>query len=199
MKQRLLKQVEFLVEIDKLKTILRQTNLIHRERRENDAEHSWHLALAALVLAEHANEPVDLAKVIAMVLVHDLVEIDAGDTFCYDYEGYKDKAQREELAAERIFALLPEDQGRELRALWEEFEERATPEARFATALDRFQPVLHNLHTDGGTWRRYNITRPQVEERNAPMAEGSQLLWEYRSSCLDEAVVKGMLSEGRDE
>lgn len=187
MNERLLKQVEFLAEIDKLKTILRQTRLIHEDRRENDAEHSWHLALAAILLAEHANEEVDVAKVIKMVLIHDLVEIDAGDTFCYDYELARDKAQREEKAADRLYGLLPEEQGRELRILWDEFEERITPEAKFAAALDRFQPVLHNLRTDGGTWIRHGISRAQVEERNAPMAEGSVRLWEYIEELLNEA------------
>lgn len=187
MNERLLKQVEFLAEIDKLKTILRQTRLIHEDRRENDAEHSWHLALAAILLAEHANEVVDVAKVVKMVLIHDLVEIDAGDTFCYDYELARDKAQREEKAADRLYGLLPEDQGRELRTLWEEFEERKTPEAKFAAALDRFQPVLHNLRTGGGTWIRHGISRAQVEERNAPMAEGSVRLWEYIEELLNEA------------
>lgn len=199
MNERLVKQVEFLVEIDKLKTILRQTHLIHEDRRENDAEHSWHLALAAILLAEHANEQVDVAKVMKMVLIHDLVEIDAGDTFCYDYEMAKDKAQREEKAADRLFGLLPADQGGEFRDLWDEFEERVTPEARFAAALDRFQPVLHNLHTGGGTWKRHGITREQVEQRNAPMAEGSQRLWDYISGRLDEAVNSGAMKEWRKD
>ncbi len=134
-----------------------------------------------------------------MVLIHDLVEIDAGDTFCYDYAGYADKALREERAAERIFGLLPQEQGREFRALWQEFEERATPEARFAAALDRFMPVLHNLHTGGGTWTRHGITRAQVEERNSPMAEGSVTLWAYISRALDEAEAAGILEDWRED
>lgn len=197
MNERLLRQVEFLAEIDKLKNVLRQTRLIHEDRRENDAEHSWHLALAAIVLAEHANEPIDTAKVIKMVLIHDLVEIDAGDTFCYDYEGAKDKEEREQRAADRLFSMLPGDQGREFRVLWDEFEERKSPEARFAAALDRFQPVLHNLRTGGGTWIRHGITRDQVEERNAPMAEGSRQLWQYISELLDEAEGTMMKEEWR--
>lgn len=199
MNERLLQQVEFLVEVDKLKTILRQTHLIHQDRRENDAEHSWHLAIAAMVLVEHVNEEVDLAKVITMVLIHDLVEIDAGDTFCYDYEGAKDKAQREERAADRIFGLLPEDQAQTFRNLWDEFEERETPEARFAAALDRFQPVLHNLHTGGGAWKRHGIPRAQVEDRNSPMGQGSVRLWQYVSRLLDEAVASGMMKEWRED
>ncbi|HOB34283.1 MAG TPA: HD domain-containing protein [Bacillota bacterium] len=197
--ERLLQQIQFLVEIDKLKTVLRQTRLIDADRRENSAEHSWHLAVAAMVLAEHANDSIDLAKVLKMVLIHDLVEIDAGDTFCYDYAGYADKALREERAAERIFGLLPQEQGREFRALWQEFEERATPEARFAAALDRFMPVLHNLHTGGGTWTRHGITRAQVEERNSPMAEGSVTLWAYISRALDEAEAAGILENWRED
>ncbi|NLO87076.1 MAG: HD domain-containing protein [Firmicutes bacterium] len=197
--ERLLQQIQFLVEIDKLKTVLRQTRLIDADRRENSAEHSWHLAVAAMVLAEHANDSIDLAKVLKMVLIHDLVEIDAGDTFCYDYAGYADKALREERAAERIFGLLPQEQGREFRALWQEFEERATPEARFAAALDRFMPVLHNLHTGGGTWTRHGITRAQVEERNSPMAEGSVTLWAYISRALDEAEAAGILEDWRED
>lgn len=197
--ERLLQQIQFLVEIDKLKTVLRQTRLIDADRRENSAEHSWHSAVAAMVLAEHANDSIDLAKVLKMVLIHDLVEIDAGDTFCYDYAGYADKALREERAAERIFGLLPQEQGREFRALWQEFEERATPEARFAAALDRFMPVLHNLHTGGGTWTRHGITRAQVEERNSPMAEGSVTLWAYISRALDEAEAAGILENWRED
>ncbi len=197
--ERLLQQIQFLVEIDKLKTVLRQTRLIDADRRENSAEHSWHLAVAAMVLAEHANDSIDLAKVLKMVLIHDLVEIDAGDTFCYDYAGYADKALREERAAERIFGLLPQEQGREFRALWQEFEEWATPEARFAAALDRFMPVLHNLHTGGGTWTRHGITRAQVEERNSPMAEGSVTLWAYISRALDEAEAAGILEDWRED
>ena len=195
--KRLQQQIEFLVEIDKLKLILRQTRLIHEDRRENDAEHSWHLALAAIVLAEHANGDIDVARVVKMVLIHDLVEIDAGDTFCYDLEAGKDKGEREQRAADRIFALLPQDQGQEFRALWDEFEERKTPDAKFAAALDRFQPVLHNLRTGGGTWARNSITRDQVEERNAPMAQGSTELWEYISELLAEAVSTGLLKDSK--
>jgi putative hydrolase of HD superfamily len=183
------------VEIDKLKLILRQTRLVHEDRQENDAEHSWHLALAAIVLAEHADGDIDVARVVKMALIHDLVEIDAGDTFCYDLEAGKDKADREQRAADRLFAMLPPDQGQEFRALWNEFEERNTPDARFVAALDRFQPVLHNLRTGGGTWARHGIMREQVEERNAPMADGSVRLWKYISSLLDQAVSEGILKD----
>ncbi|MTI96149.1 MAG: HD domain-containing protein [Firmicutes bacterium] len=192
--ERLRRQLEFIAEIDKLKTIYRQTVLIaDPERRENDAEHSWHLALMAMLLAEHANETVDLPRVMKMVLIHDIVEIDAGDTFCYDEAGNLDKEEREQKAATRLFGLLPEDQGREFWQLWEEFEERRTPEARFAAALDRLQPMLHNFHTDGGTWRRHNITREQVLKRNQPMAQGAVALWDYAEAMLDVAIEQGLL------
>ncbi|HOC06205.1 MAG TPA: HD domain-containing protein [Bacillota bacterium] len=194
--KRLHQQVEFLLEIDKLKTIFRRTRLLHADRFENDAEHSWHLALAAMVLAEYANEETDMGKVIAMVLVHDLVEIYAGDTYCYDEEGARDKKQREEAAADRIFGLLPKEQGEKMRALWEEFEGGQTPEARFANAVDRFQPVLFNLRTGGRSWEENGITRKQVDARVAPIALGSKRLWQYINQRLDEAVDQGILQKG---
>lgn len=193
--ERLQQQVEFLVEIDKLKTVMRRTDLISADRRENDAEHSWHLAVAAMVLAEYANDPIDLSKVIKMVLIHDLVEIDAGDTYCYDVEGAKDKEEREQRAADRLFAILPQDQGKEFRKLWAEFEEGATAEAKFAAALDRFQPVLHNLRTDGRSWSQHGIVRQQVAKRIAPIADGSARLWHYISRLIAEAVAAGILKE----
>jgi len=154
---RLARQLAFLVELDKLKTVLRRTSLIDRSRAENTAEHSWHIAVAAALLEEHAvGHGVDLLRVVKMLLNHDVVEIDAGDTFCYDAEANRDKLEREERAAERLFGLLPADQGAELRALWEEFEARETAEARYAAALDRIQPVLQNLHTEGHS----KTTRP---------------------------------------
>ena len=199
MREHLQQQVEFLLEIDKLKTIMRRTILVSADRLENDAEHSWHLALTALVLAEYANVAIDLGKVISMVLVHDLVEIDAGDTYCYDVEGAKDKALREEKAADRIFGLLPREQSRELRQLWEEFELGETPEARFASAVDRFQPVLFNLRTGGRSWEENGISRKQVDRRVAPIALGSTVLWEYIARLLDEAVAQGILKEGNNQ
>ncbi|HEX8673323.1 MAG TPA: HD domain-containing protein, partial [Longimicrobium sp.] len=150
---RLSRQLAFIVEVDRLKGVLRQTSLIDRSRRENSAEHSWHLAMAALALAEHAPADTDLLRAIRMVLVHDIVEIDAGDTFCYDDGAHLDKEARETLAAERIFGLLPPDQADEMRALWDEFEAGETPDARFAVALDRLQPLLVNFNSDGGTWK----------------------------------------------
>lgn len=197
--KRLKQQIEFIVEVDKLKTIMRQTRLIHENRYENDAEHSWHLALAVLVFSEYANEPLDLLKVLKMVLVHDLVEIDAGDTFCYDYAAAQDKEKREAIAAERIFGLLPADQKEEFKNIWEEFERVETAEARFAAAMDRFQPVLHNLHNQGGTWKEHNIKKEQVIKRNSPIANGSQELWAYIEKCLTEVQKSGIIKQWRDE
>lgn len=196
MKDRLSQQVAFLLEIDKLKTIFRRTSLVHAQRLENDAEHSWHLALAAMILVGYADEEIELGRVLQLVLVHDLVEIDAGDTYCYDAEGAKDKARREELAARRIFGLLPRDQELEFRALWNEFEAGESPEARFANALDRLQPVLFNLVNQGRSWRENGIKRSQVDARVAPIARGSETLWQYLDGLLDGAVARGILEEG---
>lgn len=160
-------------------------------RRENVAEHSWHLALMAVILAEHANAPVDLLRVLKMLLIHDVVEIDADDTFCYDSEGLATKEEREQKAAERLFGMIPDPEGTELRALWEEFEARETPEAKFAAALDRVQPVLANYLTGGGTWRESGVTYDQVMERLGPVADGSQALWEYVQQLIAEAVERG--------
>jgi putative hydrolases of HD superfamily len=191
------KQIASILEIDKLKTIARRTYLLNADRSENTAEHSWHLAIMAMLLAEHANEPVDVARVVKMVLVHDIVEIDAGDTYFYDSAAALDKAEREQRAADRLFGMLPADQGREFRELWEEFEECRTPDARFAAALDRFIPQLHNYHTGGKSWAEHGITADRVLERNAGMAEGSLKLWECAQSLLDDAVAKGFLPRSK--
>lgn len=194
--ERLDRQMGFLLAVDELKTVLRRTYLAAADRFENDAEHSWHLALVLLVLAEYADQPVDLARAVKMALVHDLVEIDAGDTYCYDVEGYKDKAEREEKAAARIFGLLPADQGQELKELWQEFERGDSPEAKFAAAADRLQPLLLNLSTKGRSWQENGIRRSQVAARIAPVALASQALWQYLDSQLDRAVADGLLGEG---
>ncbi|MDB5408961.1 MAG: 5-nucleotidase [Rhodospirillales bacterium] len=196
---RLSQQIGFILEIDKLKTVLRQTLLIDQSRRENTAEHSWHLAMMAITLADYAERPVDIGRVIRMLLVHDLVEIDAGDTFVYDVAANLDKAAREAEAAERIFGLLPPDQGTELRSLWQEFEARQTPDAAFAAALDRLQPLLHNYHTEGSTWRQHGITVEQVIMRNRSIAEGSQRLWAYTERLIEDAVAHGFLAPGASE
>ncbi|HZF07185.1 MAG TPA: HD domain-containing protein [Thermoanaerobaculia bacterium] len=190
---RLARQLEFILELDRLKGIERRSWLLHSERRENSAEHSWHLAIMAMVLCEHAAEPVDRLKVIEMVLVHDVVEIDAGDTFRYDTAGQVDQAERERRAADRLFALLPPEQGVRMRQLWEEFEARQTPEARFAAALDRLMPMLHNLHGNGRGWRENGVTADRVLATNAMMAEGAPALWEVARAMVQEAVAQGVL------
>ncbi|MFC3676921.1 HD domain-containing protein [Ferrovibrio xuzhouensis] len=195
--ERLHQQIGFILEIDKLKLIIRRTLLIDQSRRENDAEHSWHLAMMALVLAEYAEPGVDIGRVIHMLLLHDLVEIDAGDAFFYDAAAEADKAAREQQAAERLFGLLPDGQGEGLRALWEEFEARETADARFARALDRVQPMLHNFHTEGGTWKEYGVTLDQVRSRRALIADASPQLWAYVDGLLVEAVRRGFLAEKR--
>lgn len=208
--ERLEKQLKFLLEADRMKSLYRQTYIIADEsrgnsmrefegenekyrRRENDAEHSFHLALFAMTLAEYSNEPVDVLKVMKMVLVHDIVEIDAGDTYCYDKEGARTKAQREQQAADRLFGLLPQDQEREYRGLWEEFEARQTPEARFAAALDRMQPMLLNYSRQGISWREHGVSFDEVHSRNEHIGEGSEALWECMENVISDAAQKGWL------
>ncbi|UCG08564.1 MAG: HD domain-containing protein [Desulfobacterales bacterium] len=190
------KQIEFIVEADKLKHTLRRTVLMDRSRRENSAEHSWHIALTVLVLSEYAKDKsIDLFRVLKMLLVHDLVEIDAGDTYCYDDRGREDQVNREEIAAERLFNMLPEDQAMSLHALWDEFEARATPESRFANALDRLQPFLHNYFTEGLTWQENDVKSKQVVARMQPVEDGSPFLWKYIRALINDAVEKGYLSK----
>ncbi|HIX29682.1 MAG TPA: HD domain-containing protein [Candidatus Blautia stercoravium] len=193
MEERLKKQMDFLLEMDKLKFINRQTYLSDGVRRENDAEHSWHLALMAVLLSEHADEEVDLLKVITMVLIHDLVEIDAGDTYAYDEEGKQTQRIREEKAADRIFAILPKDQGEKFRALWEEFDAYETPEAKFAHVCDNVQPLMLNHATGGKSWRERGIRRSQVEKRNSFVGESSRTMKAYIEEVLDKNVEKGNL------
>ncbi|MDA0637242.1 HD domain-containing protein [Nonomuraea sp. MCN248] len=192
---RLTDQIAFAVEIDKLKRIIRRNLLMDGSRRENDAEHSWYVATLAMVLGEHAPAGTDLQRVVAMLLVHDLVEIDAGDTFIYDPVAVAAQVEAERAAADRIFALLPGEQGARLRSLWEEFEERETPEARFARALDRFAPILANHHTEGGTWRLFKVTAAQVMEKVRLIEEGAPSLGAYARALVEESVAKGHLSE----
>ena len=192
---RLEKQVQFILEVDKLKEIFRQTVCTQSRRPENDAEHSWHLCLAVIVLAEHANLPgLDVLRVLRMLIIHDLVEIDAGDTFAYDTALMAGQHAREARAADRIFGLLPEDQARDFRALWDEFEDKRTPESRFALAIDRFQPMLLNCRTDGAAWRRHGVTEDRVIARNSAVAEGSAAIWEYALRMIREAVRDGHLA-----
>jgi len=195
-KDRFRQQLEFILEIDKLKHVLRQTILMDRSRRENSAEHSWHIALTVMILSEYAgDEGIDFFRVMKILLIHDLIEIDAGDTYCYDERGRKDQAAREKAAAERIFSILPPDQAAVFRELWDEFEDRKTPESRFANALDRVQPFLHNYFTRGQTWQENDIKSNQVKGRMQPVNDGAPVLWKYVSSLIDDAVKKGFLSE----
>lgn len=195
-KDRFRQQIEFILEVDKLKQVLRQTILMDKSRQENSAEHSWHIALTVMVLSEYARDAdVDFFKVMKILLVHDLIEIDAGDTYCYDDQGRKDQAAREKLAADRIFNILPPDQARLFRDLWNEFEERKTPESRFANALDRVQPFLHNYFTQGQIWQENDIKSEQVKARMQPVDEGAPVLWKYVSSLIDDAVKKGFLAD----
>ncbi|MDA0746409.1 MAG: HD domain-containing protein [bacterium] len=193
---RLEKQISFLVEVDQLKQVLRQTYLVDMSRQENDAEHSWHLALMAMLLSEYAADDIDVLRVVKMVLVHDVVEIDAGDTFAYDEAGHTDKEEREQAAAQRIFNLLPGDLAAEVFGLWEEFEARETPEAKFAAALDRFQPILLNHRSGGLAWQNHGIHVDQVMERNRHMDEGAPALWSYAQEIIEDAVRKGYLESG---
>jgi putative hydrolase of HD superfamily len=190
--ERLQQQIAFLVEIDRLKQILRRTRLVGGERLENSAEHSWHIAMIALVLAEHANEAVDVGHVIKMLLVHDIVEIDAGDTFAYDLAGYLDKEERECAAADRLFGLLPPDQEAELRELWDEFEAQQSADARFANLCDRLMPSLQNYYNGGGTWREAGVDRAMVEHRLEP-TQSANAVHIYVAALLDDAVARGMI------
>ncbi len=185
---RLAKQMAFLREIDRLKQVQRRSLLLHEDRWENSAEHSWHVAMAVWVLAEHANEPVDVCRVVGMMLLHDIVEIDAGDTFVYDEAAMAGKSERERRAAERLFGLLPEDQARQFRDLWDEFEAGETAEARFAAAVDRLLPVTHNHGTGGKSWRMHGVEKTQVLRRNAPMAEGSEALWQEARRMIEASL-----------
>jgi putative hydrolase of HD superfamily len=191
---RLTQQIQFILEIDRLKHILRQTLLTDGSRRENSAEHSWHIAIMAIVLAEYAPVGTDPLCAIKMLLIHDLVEIDAGDTFCYDLQGNLNKAELEEQAATRLFGLLPPDQGRELRLLWEEFEQQESPTARFAAALDRIQPLLHNQQTEGGTWKIHGITCDRVLKRMQPVETGAPELWAFVRQVIEECMAAGYLA-----
>ena len=191
----LLKQIEFIKEIDKLKYIFRKTKLINSDRPENDAEHSWHLAMMAIILAEHSNEPIDVAKVMKMVLIHDIVEIDSGDVFAYDTTKSHDNFDEELKAARRIFGILPEEQAEEFINLWIEFEEMKTPESKFARLLDRLEPLLQNASNNGGTWREFDVKYDQVMEKKQVIKYGSEELWKFAKQLIDESVEKGILNK----
>lgn len=191
--EQLQKQVDFIHEIDKVKYIQRKTRLFNSSRTENDAEHSWHLALMAVVLSGHSNQDIDLLKVIKMLLIHDLVEIDAGDIFLYDTAKNHTNSEAELMAAKRIFGLLPPAQSDELTTLWEEFEAGETAESKFARAMDRFEPLLQNRSNNGGTWKEFNVPYEKVVEKKSIIKEGSQIIWDYAKKLLDNSVEEGIL------
>ena len=196
MENRLDLQLRFIIEIDRLKHIMRRTRLFDNSRHENDAEHGWHLAMMAMALVEYSNKPVDVNKVVRMVLVHDIVEIDAGDTFLYDEAAGLMKEEAERKAAERIFGLLPDDQALELKSLWEEFEARDSAEALFAAAIDRLEPMMQNALTAGHAWKEHNVRRSQVVQKNRPIVEaGSRELWRFAESLIARAVEMGHLAD----
>lgn len=190
---RLEQQINFIIEVDKLKNIIRQNYLTDGSRKEDDADHSWHLAMMCAVLCEYSNGKIDVMKTMTMVLIHDLVEIDAGDTYAYDPSANVSKSDRELAAAERIFNLLPEDQASQMRSLWDEFEERKTPEAKFAATLDRLQPFLLNAASDGKSWKEHGVSFSQVMKRNEVTHEGSEALWEFQYEMMKQQTQQGNL------
>ena len=191
----LLKQVAFIKEIDKLKYIQRKTKLFNSDRHENDAEHSWHLAMMAIVLAEHSDQPIDILKVVKMVLIHDIVEIDAGDTFIYDTVKNHTNTDEELLAAQRIFGLLPDEQAKEFIAIWQEFEDGKTDEAKFAKTMDRFEPLLQNTSNNGGTWTEFDVPYQKVYDKKVAIKDGSATIWDYAENLINESVAKGILKK----
>ena len=190
MDERLKKHLDFILEVDNSKFVVRQTYLTDGIRKEDDAEHSWHIALMAILLAEYSNEPVDVLRVVSMLLVHDLIEIDAGDTYAYDEDGKKTQAQREQKAAKRLYGLLPEDQGAKLKAIWEEFEAKNTPESRFAHTMDNLQPVILNATTNGKAWKEHGVYLSQFMGRQEDTPKGSEILWQYEWEKLVEPFLK---------
>ena len=191
----LIKQIEFIKEIDKLKYIQRRTRLFNSDRNENDAEHSWHLAMMAIILSQHSNTPIDVLKVVKMVLIHDIVEIDAGDTFIYDTAKNHVNTADERLAAERIFGLLPKEQADDLIAIWEEFEAGETDEAKFAKSMDRLEPLLQNVSNNGGTWKEYDVDYKKVYEKKQVIKNGSVSIWDYAEKLIEESVANGILKK----
>jgi putative hydrolases of HD superfamily len=192
--ERLLQQIDFLIEADKLKNIIRRNYVSDGSRRENDAEHSWYFALAAMILSEYSNDAIDIQKVIAMAIIHDLVEIYAGDTFIYDEQAKVDQQEREKIASEKIFGLLPEDQRNHFLKLWNEFEEKSTPESKFARSIDRIVALLLNLKSNGKTWKEHQIDYSQIYAINSTIADGSSTLWSYIKEQLDENKGKGVFN-----
>ena len=193
--ERFEKQMQFLIEIDKVKHIFRKTKIFNKSRFENDAEHAWHLALMALVLGEYSNESINISKVIKMVLIHDIVEIDAGDVIVYDTKMREQAQMKEAEAAERIFGILPEDQKQDFIDLWKEFEEKESPEAKFAAAIDRFEPILQNHLTDYETWKTHGISYDQLYDKNQHIQNGSGVIWDVVKQIITDAKETGDIME----
>lgn len=190
---RLFQQINFIKEIDKIKYIQRRTKLFNSDRHENDAEHSWHLAMMTIVLAEHSNTPIDVLKVLKMVLIHDIVEIDTGDVFLHDTSKNHVNTEEETIAARRIFGMLPPEQAEEFISIWEEFEDGQTNEAKFAKAMDRFEPLLQNASNKGGTWAEYNVEYDKVFDTAHKIKKGSEMIWSYTEDLLEQSVEEGIL------
>ncbi|CUN02810.1 5'-nucleotidase [Blautia hydrogenotrophica] len=188
-------QMKFILEIDKVKNVFRQTYLADGNRKENDAEHSWHMAIMAFLLKEYAQEEVDIMRVVLMVLIHDLVEIDAGDTYAYDLDGLQTKREREVKAVERIFGLLPKDQEEQFRELWDEFEAYESAEAKYAHMLDNFQPLMLNDALDGKSWKEHKVKKSQIYSRNAKTMEGSEKIWEYMKDLVQKNIDRGNIQD----
>lgn len=193
--ERLQKQIDFILEIDQEKNVLRQTHLTGHGRRENDAEHAWHMAVMIYLLREYSNQEIDLAKTIMMALIHDVVEIDAGDTYAYDAQGLSTQKEREKKAADRIFGILPKEQQKELRALFEEFEAYETPEARFAHTMDNLQPLLLNDSNGGGDWKAHGVCKSQIYKRNEKTGTGSEELWDYMKGLIQKNIDRGSVKD----
>jgi len=193
--ENLLQQINFIKEIDKVKYIQRKTKLFNSDRNENDAEHSWHLAMMTIVLAEHSDVPIDILKVLKMVLIHDIVEIDAGDIFIYDTAKNHSNTDEERIAANRIFGMLPKEQAEEFLSIWEEFESGQTNEAKFAKTMDRFEPLLQNVSNNGGTWKEFGVPYNKVYEKKKVIKNGSSSIWNYAEKIINESVEKGILKK----
>ncbi|TJX15923.1 HD domain-containing protein [Tissierella creatinini] len=194
-REKLLKDMEFIIELDKMKSIFRKTHIIGEDRYEDDAQHSWHISIMAMILSEYTNEKIDLLKVIKMLLAHDLVEIYAGDVFCYDEQGYIDNKEKEIAAAEKIFGILDHEKADELRSLWDEFEEMKTHESIFANSMDRLQPMLNNYKNNGGTWQEYDVSKSDIYKRIEPVKHSSDELWCYVNYMIEDAFQKGLINK----
>lgn len=193
--ENLLKDIGFVVELDKMKTILRQTSIIENDRREDDAQHSWHISIMAMILSGYSNKEIDLFKTIKMLLIHDLVELHAGDTFCYDKDANIGKREREEESIEQISKSLSGNKGQEIKELWTEFEDMETDEAIFAASMDRLQPMLNNYNNHGGTWKKFNVSKKDIYKRIEPVEKSSDKIWEFAKFMIEDAQKRGFISK----